>query len=184
MDYPYFTSASQPYQFLGLPPTPAANSDEFSNSPPVRLSPNSHTVSHSHSHSQFHTSDSSSSFSQPSLLTLKPQDAFEFQNFDTFNTHFNAAAANNGLPIAKPPTPLSQHKISASGSLTQHNYEINNGDMNDDSLRRGSNSDDDDNTTPAQSRRKAQNRAAYVLFSFSSPPLSTPSLPIPCYPPR
>lgn len=34
-------------------------------------------------------------------------------------------------------------------------------DMNDDAMRRGSNhSDDEENMTPAQSRRKAQNRAA------------------------
>jgi hypothetical protein len=117
---------------------------------------------------------SSSSYPVPSLLTYKPQDAFEFQNFDTFNAHFNAAAAaNSGLPVAKPPTPLSQHKGSVSGSATQHNnYETNNGDMNDDSMRRGSNSDDDDNMTPAQSRRKAQNRAAYVLLFFLFPPCS------------
>jgi len=122
MDYPYFTAAPQPYQFLGLPPTPAhtgsANSDDFSNSPP---------------------------------------DAFEFQNFDAFNQHFNA----NGIQ-PKPPTPLSQHKPSISNS--NHNYEMNNGDMNDDAMRRGSNSDDDDNMTPAQSRRKAQNRAAQRAF--------------------
>ncbi|PVH75250.1 hypothetical protein DL98DRAFT_427927 [Cadophora sp. DSE1049] len=40
----------------------------------------------------------------------------------------------------------------------------NGGDMNDDANRRGSNSDDDDNMTPAQSRRKAQNRAAQRAF--------------------
>lgn len=138
MDYPYFTAAPQPYQFLGLPPTPAhtgsANSDDFSNSPPVR--------------DHFHTIQS---YSQ-AFLTPK-QDAFEFQNFDAFNQHFNA----NGIQ-PKPPTPLSQHKPSISNS--NHNYEMNNGDMNDDAMRRGSNSDDDDNMTPAQSRRKAQNRAA------------------------
>jgi len=115
MDYPYFTAAPQPYQFLGLPPTPAhtnTNSDEFSNSPP---------------------------------------DAFDqFQNFDTYN-HFNA----NGLP--KPPTPQPQKPS------------VNNGfdlglDMQDDVNRRGSNSDDDENMTPAQSRRKAQNRAAQRAF--------------------
>jgi len=34
-------------------------------------------------------------------------------------------------------------------------------------MRRGSNSDDEENMTPAQSRRKAQNRAAYVpLFAY------------------
>jgi AP-1-like factor len=124
MDYPYFTAAPQPYQFLGLPPTPAhtgsANSDEFSNSPP---------------------------------------DAFEFQNFDAFNQHFNGSGS--GIQ-PKPPTPLSQHKPSISNS--NHNYEVNNGEMNDDAMRRGSNSDDDDNMTPAQSRRKAQNRAAQRAF--------------------
>jgi len=140
MDYPYFTAAPQPYQFLGLPPTPAhtgsANSDDFSNSPPVR--------------DHFHTVQS---YSQ-SFLTPK-QDAFEYQNFDAFNQHYNTNS--NGIQ-PKPPTPLSQHKPSISNS--NHNYEVNNGDMNDDARQRGSNSDDDDNMTPAQSRRKAQNRAA------------------------
>jgi len=136
MDYPYFTAAPQQFPYLGLPPTPAhtgsANSDDFSNSPPVR--------------DHFHTLQS---YSQ-SFLTPK-QDAFEFQSFEQFNQHYNA----NPVPI-KPPTPLSQHKPSISNT---HIYE-NNGDQNDDSNRRGSNSDDDDNMTPAQSRRKAQNRAA------------------------
>ena len=139
MDYPYFTAAPQPYQFLGLPPTPAhissSNSDDFSNSPPVR--------------DHFHTLQS---YSQP-FLTPK-QDAFEFQPFDAFNQHYNP----NPNPIqVKAPTPHSQHKPSISTST--HNYEIP-GEQNDDSNRRGSNSDDDDNMTPAQSRRKAQNRAA------------------------
>jgi AP-1-like factor len=142
MDYPYFTTApqqQQPYHFLGLPPTPAHtgsdNSDHFSNSPPVR---------------EFHNDQS---YSQ-SFLTPK-QDVFEYQNYESFNQHYN-----NGLPAAKPPSPLSQHKPSISNTATQ-NYDMNNGvDMNDDSNRRGSNSDDDDNMTPAQTRRKAQNRAA------------------------
>ncbi len=137
MDYPYFTAAQQPYTFLGLPPTPAhtgsSNSDDFSNSPPVR--------------DHFHTLQS---YSQ-SFLTPK-QDAFEFQPFDAFNQHYNP----NPIQV-KAPTPHSQHKPSISTST--HNYEIP-GEQNDDSNRRGSNSDDDDNMTPAQSRRKAQNRAA------------------------
>jgi AP-1-like factor len=140
MDYPYFTAAPQPYQFLGLPPTPAhtgsANSDDFSNSPVRDLF---HTVTYNNS-------------------SLTPrQDAFEqFQNFDTFN-HYNA----NGIPTPKPPTPLSQPKPSIS-STTNHNGFDANMDMSEEAMRRGSNSDDDDNMTPAQSRRKAQNRAASV----------------------
>ena len=138
MDYPYFTAAPQPYQFLGLPPTPAhttsANSDDFSNSPPVR--------------NPFHT------VTYNSFLTPR-QDAFEqFQNFDAFN-HYNA----NGLPAAKPPTPLSQHKPSVSSTANHNGFDVNM-DMSEEAMRRGSNSDDDDNMTPAQSRRKAQNRAA------------------------
>ena len=101
MDYPYFTAAAQqPYQFLPLPPTPAhtgsSNSDDFSNSPPVR--------------DHFHTLQS---YSQ-SFLTPK-QDAFEFQNFDAFNAHYNPAS--NGIQV-KPPTPLSQTSRPASASVT------------------------------------------------------------------
>lgn len=40
MDYSFFAPAPQPYQYLGLPPTPAhthsGTSEDFSNSPPVR----------------------------------------------------------------------------------------------------------------------------------------------------
>lgn len=101
-----------------------------------------------------HTGSASDEYSN------SPPDAFDYQNFDNFNQHFNA----NGIPPVKPPTPLSQHKPSISGSVNQ-NYDTNSGlDVNDDVNRRGSNSDDDDNMTPAQSRRKAQNRAAQRAF--------------------
>jgi len=145
MDYPYFTAAPQPYQFLGLPPTPAhtgsANSDDFSNSPPVRSQPFSYVT-----------------YQSPTSLTTKQQDAFDqFQSFD-----YNPFTASNGLPPQdqnKPPTP--QHKPSIVSA--NNGFEMP-ADMNNDEMRRGSNSDDDDNMTPAQSRRKAQNRAAYVPF--------------------
>jgi len=145
MDYPYFTAAPQPYQFLGLPPTPAhtgsANSDDFSNSPPVRSQPFSYVT-----------------YQSPTSLTTKQQDAFDqFQSFD-----YNPFTASNGLPPQdqnKPPTP--QHKPSIVSANNGFEMPV---DMNNDEMRRGSNSDDDDNMTPAQSRRKAQNRAAYVPF--------------------
>lgn len=42
MDYPYFQPAPQPYQFLGLPPTPShthsVHSDDFSNGSPPMVS--------------------------------------------------------------------------------------------------------------------------------------------------
>lgn len=145
MDYPYFTAAPQPqYQFLqvGLPPTPAhthpgsAHSDDYSNSPPVR---------------EFHKVQP---YSQ-SFLTPK-QDAFEFQNFDAFN-HF---PGSNGLPTNKPPTPISQHKGSIGGGGTTHTYEVNSVDVSNNTNQQGGSNSDDDDMTPAQSRRKAQNRAA------------------------
>lgn len=155
MDYPYFTAAPQPYQFLGLPPTPAhtgsANSDDFSNSPPVRPEPFSYV-----------------SYQSPHNLTSR-QDAFDqFQTYD-----YSQQFPQNGLPQPTPPTP--QHKP----SITANNGFDMQMDMNADEMRRGSNSDDDDNMTPAQSRRKAQNRAAYVLFSSPSFRLPSPSPPNP-----
>ncbi|CZT04768.1 related to YAP1-transcriptional activator involved in oxidative stress response [Rhynchosporium agropyri] len=147
MDYPYFTTTTaQPFQYLDLPPTPvhtgSSNSDHYSNSPPVR------------SQNQFHKVQP---FSEP-FLTPK-QDAFEYQNFDTFNQHYD-----NGMQPIKPPTPVSQHKPSISNGVNPNYDMIIGGDLNDDANRRGSNSDDDDNMTPAQSRRKAQNRAAQRAF--------------------
>jgi AP-1-like factor len=193
MEYPYFNPTPQPYQFLGLPPTPAhtgsANSDDFSNSPSVRdlqspsqschsrpifyhrqqplslvtnasFSPrhaaidasfSPHTATNASFSPQAVTHTSFSSHNQKHfLLTSKPQDDYtQFQSFD-YNSY-----VPNGLPPAKQPTPPQQKPI----------ITANNGfDMQLDSNaeeRRGSNSDDED-MTPAQSRRKAQNRAAYV----------------------
>lgn len=136
MEYPYFTTtAPQPqYQFLQ-----------------VGLPP---TPAHTHPGST-HSDDYSNS----------PPDAFEFQNFDAFN-HF---PGSNGMPTNKPPTPISQqisqHKGSiGGGGAANHPYDVN-GDVNNNTNQLGgSNSDDDDNMTPAQSRRKAQNRAAQRAF--------------------
>lgn len=140
MEYPYFTATPQPYQFLGHPPAQAhtgpVTSDEYNNSPTVR--------------DLYNTAQS---FSHP-FLTLT-QDAFEFQDFDAFNLHFTT---NSDLP--KPLTPISQHETSVKDSANSHTFEINVGDANDDSIRRGSNSDDEEDRTPVRARRKAQNRAA------------------------
>jgi len=122
MDYSYFAAAApQPYQFMGLPPTPAhtniISADEFSNG--------------------------------------SPPDAFsQFQNFDAYN-QFNA----NGVP--EPPSPQSQHRNSIPAPISDGlDGSV---DMNGADNRQGSNSDDED-MTPAQSRRKAQNRAAQRAF--------------------
>ncbi|ESZ94506.1 hypothetical protein SBOR_5107 [Sclerotinia borealis F-4128] len=79
-----------------------------------------------------------------------PPDVFEqFQPYDY--------ASQYDPRIPKVTTPLSQHKPSAVHPM----YTDMPADINDDSMR---NSDDEDNLTPAQSRRKAQNRAAQRAF--------------------
>jgi AP-1-like factor len=179
MDYPYYTAAPQSYQFLGLP-TPAhsgsANSDDFSNSP-VRGAPLNLASPISSHNSHYPTQQDPSPSSphppvyppqhhQPHHFLTQKQDAFDqYQqnyNFPQFDT-----GTTNGLPPQpKPPTPQSRHK-GHKPSFNPKENETHVFDMNmempEDGIRRGSNSDDDENLTPAQSKRKAQNRAAYVL---------------------
>ena len=86
--------------------------------------------------------------------------------FDQFQTFGYNQFTSNGLSHAEPLTPQKEPSISANNGFDLAP------DMNDDSLRRGSNSDDDENMTLAQSRRKAQNRAAYVSTSQIAPLLT------------
>lgn len=92
--------------------------------------------------------------SLPCTTDALQQDNYEYQSFDHYQ-HYNNAT----VPLGKPPTPHS--KPSLAGSLNNA-YDMPL-DLHDNSLPRGdSNSDNEDNANlpPAQSRRKAQNRAA------------------------
>ncbi|KAM3068437.1 AP-1-like transcription factor [Clarireedia jacksonii] len=87
----------------------------------------------------------------------------EFNNsppeiYDQFQPFGDRSNQYNTHRIPKPITPLSNHNSLS----THHNYKIPLDDA-EDANRRGSNSDDED-MTPAQSRRKAQNRAAQRAF--------------------
>lgn len=91
----------------------------------------------------------------------------QFPNFDNY-VQFNAAQAFPG-----PPTPPGQHSAHAQAAVQPGNgvvrqpgptteiLPVSNLDLDDQAQnrRQGSNSEEDD-LTPAQSRRKAQNRAA------------------------
>ncbi|RAL61849.1 hypothetical protein DID88_002912 [Monilinia fructigena] len=83
-----------------------------------------------------------------------PQDVF-----DQYHQPYNYANQYDAH-INKATTPLSQQKPSISHPM----YTEIPTDMNEDAIQRGSNSDDEENMTPAQSRRKAQNRAAQRAF--------------------
>jgi len=82
------------------------------------------------------------------------QDTYEYPAFDQYSQF-------NGNGMIKVPTPLAHHKPSIAGSIS-NGFEMPL-DMNENGMQRGdSNSDNEDNQNlpPAQSRRKAQNRAA------------------------
>ncbi|RFU27170.1 hypothetical protein B7463_g9165, partial [Scytalidium lignicola] len=91
-----------------------------------------------------------------------PPDAFDqFNQFDTY------AYSSQGLP--KQPTPLSEHKLPIN-QIAAHGLPLDNQSnsvselLQEDAARRSNSDDDDSNLTPAQSRRKAQNRAAQRAF--------------------
>ncbi|KAJ5040359.1 uncharacterized protein L3040_006015 [Drepanopeziza brunnea f. sp. 'multigermtubi'] len=93
-----------------------------------------------------------------------PPDTFGFQNFEAFNpNHFSNS---NDLQPRPSANSVSQHNVTGGNGNGRQSYEmsINGADAIDEANRRGSNSDDDENMTPAQSRRKAQNRAAQRAF--------------------
>ena len=101
------------------------------------------------------------------------QDAFNDPN--AFNHYFEQPMQYNTNHIVPPPAspPHSIHQPSISHALP---YESSTSLANevvidqeyDQGQGRGSSDDDKDNLTPAQSRRKAQNRAAYETLSLSS----------------
>ncbi|KAL2280293.1 hypothetical protein FJTKL_12569 [Diaporthe vaccinii] len=117
--------------------------------------------------------------------TSLTQDAFDhypgeqFQNFDQYAAQFNPPTAFPG-----PPTPPNQHPAAHNGQSQTHRgvngaagavVKPSQADalslstkpdpvVDLDSGRQGSNSAEEDDLTPAQSRRKAQNRAAQRAF--------------------
>lgn len=121
------------------------------------------------------------------IITQEGFDHFpndQFQNFEQYAAHFNPQQTFPGPP--GPPTPPNQHPAALGGQQQQQQQAqtLNGGaaaanmkaipadvlamtkaEPNDDLRggRQGSNSDEDE-LTPAQSRRKAQNRAAQRAF--------------------
>ncbi|KAK3941909.1 fluconazole resistance protein 3 [Diplogelasinospora grovesii] len=147
MDYThtaYFTGA-QPYQFMGIPP----------------LTP---------SHSNSAASDDFNTTSPPEVYEQLPNGIpqEQFQSFDNY-APFNPQAAFPG-----PPTPPNQHPAVHGQPINGSAHHAHPGadvlimtksEAEDlaQNRRQGSNSEEDE-LTPAQSRRKAQNRAAQRAF--------------------
>ncbi|KAK4242032.1 hypothetical protein C8A03DRAFT_40601 [Achaetomium macrosporum] len=151
MDYTHTTyfAGAPPYQFMG------------SHVPPL-------TPAHSNSVA----SDDFNTTSPPEIFDQFPNSIphEQFQNYDNY-AQFNASQ-----PFPGPPTPPGQRPVHAAavppvnglvhaGSTTEllpaHKTEPDDQALN---RRQGSNSAEEDELTPAQSRRKAQNRAAQRAF--------------------
>jgi AP-1-like transcription factor len=145
-DYSYFTSAPQPYQpFFNLPPTPAG-----SNTP----------------HGEELT---------PALSSVRPwhPDLFQVPSTDCFQEQYDAAFAafqqsfhyDPSTFLAQPhnipqPSPPIRHDSVTSIQPYSSNIAVAPQDFAADETNQRSSSEEKDNMTPAQSRRKAQNRAA------------------------
>ncbi|KAL2180775.1 uncharacterized protein P884DRAFT_296502 [Thermothelomyces heterothallicus CBS 202.75] len=149
MDYSHtaFFPGAPPYQFMGapVPPTP--------------------------SHSKSVASEDFNTKSPPEIFDQYPNGipADQFQNFDGY-VHFNPAPS-----FPRPPTPPGQLPVHAAvapvngaGAVHQTGptpevLPVSKVETEDAGRKPNSNSEDDD-LTPAQSRRKAQNRAAQRAF--------------------
>lgn len=147
MDYSYFTSP-QPYQFFALPPTPSQ-----SNTPPPG---DYRTVL-----STVRMSDDESSV--PSSNAQPQQEQFDAA-FAAFQQNFrydpSAFATDQRPSLSRSPTTKSTRKDSTLSDGNGHGLQPIAADTtNDDQMRRSS-SEEKETLTPAQSRRKAQNRAA------------------------
>lgn len=146
MDHSYFSTAPQPYQmFGGLPPTPAG-----SNTP--------------------HGDDLA-----PTMSSVRPWhlDLFQMLSTDGFQEQYDAAFAafqqsfhyDPSTFLAQPhsipqPSPPIRHDSVTSIHGYSPNIAVAPQDFAADETNQRSSSEEKDNMTPAQSRRKAQNRAA------------------------
>jgi AP-1-like factor len=148
MDYSYFSAGPQPYQFFGLPPTPGQ-----SNTPPPSeysrpiLSPG--RVGNETSN-RFPTSDMDAAFA-----------AFQ-QNFRYDPTSFGTQQRNS-LSHSPTKSPRKDSTISITDANGNGLQAIAADLSYEDQQRARSSSEEKESLTPAQSRRKAQNRAAYVF---------------------
>ncbi|KAK6224946.1 bZIP transcription factor [Colletotrichum tabaci] len=164
MDFSHqYFAQTQPYQFMGIPPlTPShsnsAGSDDFNTTSP----PDVYAAEFPNDH-HFATFDN------------YPPAQFNHQHTSFPGPPGPPTPPNHGLPVQQPvqqpvqsqPQPPQHngmsappvHQIKPQPDAVAHKQE-----PLDDHSRRGQSNSDDEDLTPAQSRRKAQNRAAQRAF--------------------
>jgi AP-1-like transcription factor len=154
MDYSYFSAGPQPYQVFGLPPTPATThtpqpEDYGNGSPPVCTSPKVDK-------------------SRLLYLIRHFQDQYDAQ-FQAFDPSFRFDSGALGELPQSPTKSLHRNSSISVNGVAEANGNTSNGmaiDNGEEPNRARSSSEEKDNLTPAQSRRKAQNRAALVNLVF------------------
>lgn len=184
-----FYGGAHPYHFIGIPPlTPShsnsAASDEFNNhSPHVSASLASFPVFASVSVAEKKRKEKKKPKKNGALISssTQQQDVYDnFQNNEHFPQNFEPYAPFNHQPQAfpgppGPPTPPTTHPMHGQNGHNQSQVNtdvsgvVKGGNQADilpmtkadpDANRQTASNSDDDDLTPAQSRRKAQNRAA------------------------
>jgi len=170
----YFAGA-QPYQFMGIPPlTPShsnsAASDDFNTtSPPVSRLPRAVLSTATGGRPPPNARSTSLTQALPTQEVFDGIPSEHFQGFDTYAAQFNLQSG----AFAGPPTPpgaaghaapQQQPPVNGAQPIKADILPLAAADPNspDDlaQARRGGSNSDEDEMTPAQSRRKAQNRAA------------------------
>ncbi len=146
MDFSYFTSP-QPYQFFALPPTPSQ-----SNTPPSGdYRPVLSTV---------RMSDDASSVLPSNTPPQQEQFDAAFAAFQqNFRYDPSAFVSQQRPSLSRSPT-KSTRKDSTMSDGNGHGLQPIAADMTHEEQMRRSSSEEKETLTPAQSRRKAQNRAA------------------------
>ncbi|EMC98543.1 hypothetical protein BAUCODRAFT_23289 [Baudoinia panamericana UAMH 10762] len=134
MDYNYFAPTAQPYQYLGFGADTGLLGVSSDGSMPI-----------------------------PSLENSLDANAFLSGSFDY--TTFDASLSSHGTGLTPLPTTAGSPQGQSLSLL--HNSSVDSGinlDMDNDPQGRRSSSEEKESMTPAQSRRKAQNRAAQRAF--------------------
>jgi AP-1-like factor len=145
MDFSYFTSAPQPYQYFGMPPTPAGSNTRQGEELDGTLS------AVSARYAMFKVGAPSDSFQEQYDAAFAAfQQSFHYDP-TTFLTHPHNVAQ---------PSPPMRHDSVTSAHAYSPNVQIAPQDYAPEETNQRSSSEEKDNMTPAQSRRKAQNRAA------------------------
>ena len=149
MDFSYFTP-HQPYQLFNLPPTPAASNtpqpeDYRAVVSPVRMSGDASAY--------VPTSDPDTQQEQFDTAFAAFQQNFRYDP-STFFPHQSQSLSHS------PPNPLRKDSDLSTSELDGTGLHSFAADMAQDEQMRRSSSEEKESLTPAQSRRKAQNRAA------------------------